>query len=394
MKRNVKILITAALSLCACAALSGCSKTKINLNDYLVTEFAGYDTVGTVTVGLDTITIINDNLEVFGLDEESTAADKQAVFRMMETAIGGKFDKSTELINGETITFEWDELKTEKLEEEYKVSFVCSDVEYVVDGLEEIQEVDPFEKVEVVFEGKAPNGRATLNNNSGDNALTYTLDKSDGLSNGDTVTVTVDYTYGMDDEKYIQLCGKKLLSTETTYTVEGLASYPAAIEEISADMQEKMAKQAEDTIKAHCSGWKEGNSLASLELLGNYYLSVKSGFNSTPGNRIYYVFKVTANMTGLYEEAYANGDDSIHTGTDEYYTYVYFDEIINLPDGTTSVDLSKNQICFNVCNSNYGYANFFGTSHYTFNGYKDLDTMFNDCITANIEKYDYVNTVK
>lgn len=390
MNKTGKIFISAAFTAFMCTALSGCSDTQIDLNNYIVTEFSGYDTYGKVTVGLDTMTIIEDNLQAFGLEEDALEEEKLAVFAQLKNAINGNFDKSKELSNGEIINFEWTSVKTEKLEEKYPVSFKYSDIEYTVEGLAEIELVDPFESIEVIFEGKSPNGTAKVTSDT--SQFSFKLDKNTGLSNGDIVTVTASYG-GLPEGNYISSYGKKLSVTEMSYTVEGLASYPQAIAEISSDMQDKMIRQAEDSIKAHCSGWKEGNSLAALESAGCYYLSLKPGFNKSPANRIYYVFKVTANMTGLLEEAYANGDDSIHTGTDEYYTFVYFDEIVNLPDGTTSVDLGNGRICENSVNSNYGYYNFFGTSHYTFAGYKDLDSMFNDCVTAYIESYNYENTV-
>ncbi len=387
MKRISKILLAVSMTVIFCACLSACGKEKFNITQYIDPTFNGYDGYGTLSLQ-GTYDWIDDVMDWYG--DSITDAQRRSCERELRDVVEFSYEPKENLSNGDTVTVT---AKVGKAADDYAFILDNREITFTVEGLEEIKEIDPFENIEVVFDGKSPNGNAILNNNSGDYSITYKMDKNNGLSNGDTITVTASPAYAKSADDYAKQEGKVLAVTEKTYTVEGLASYPASIDDISEDMKAKMQKQAEDSITAYCSGWVEGNSLANLEFLGNYYLSVKSGFNANPSNRIYYVFKVTANMTGLYEEAYINGDSSIHTGTDEYYTFVFFDEILNLPDGTTSVDLSRNEICGNSVNSVYGYTTFFGTKAYTFNGYKDLDSMFNDCVTKNIEKYDYVNTV-
>ncbi len=218
--------------------------------------------------------------------------------------------------------------------------------------------------------------------------VTYEVEPSKNLSNGDVVTITANIDKSAAEGYAFQLIGE-----EITVTVEGLAAYVESISDIPEDMLNKMKAQADDIIKSNCEGWDNENSLASSEYLGSYCLSVKEGFSANPNNRICLVYKNTANMTGLLESAFANGDDSTYSGAEEYYTYVYFENVIILPDGTPSVDLSAARVCPYECNSDYGYYTWLGTRNYTFNGYKDLDSMFSDCVTKNIEKYNYENTV-
>ena len=386
MKKFKIMLGTAALL--GCALMSSCGKETFNVTETMELSFSGYNGYGVCTLE-NQYEWTEDVIDWYG--DSITEREALSAQRELYEVVEYKINESEGLSNGDTVTVT---VKISKTADDYAFALEGKEMTFTVEGLEEIKEVDPFENVSVVFEGKAPNGTARINNNSEDFTVSYELDKSMGLSNGDTVTITAAPAYGMKEEQYAQQYGKKLSVTEKTFTVDGLSSYPKTIEEISSDVMDKMKKQAEDTITASCSKWQEGNSLAKLEPIGNYYLSVKDGFSANPNNCLYFIFKVTANMTGLYEEAYANGDDSIHTGTEEYFTYVAFNEILNLPDGTTSVDLSRAEMTGNRIDSNYGYYSFFGTSAYTFNGYKDLDSMFNDCITKNIEKYDYINTVK
>lgn len=67
------------------------------------------------------------------------------------------------------------------------------DIEVKAEKLEEAKTFDPFEGIQVTFDGVAPNGYAYVEGNPSASAAQqfgYELDKSEGLSNGDTVTVT------------------------------------------------------------------------------------------------------------------------------------------------------------------------------------------------------------
>ena len=108
--------------------------------------------------------------------------------------------------------------------------------------------------------------------------------------------------------------------------------------------------------------------------------------------KIYYYDKDTYNYIG---SGPANLDPVATqvTGEEVYYTFYRYSDIVIMPDGTCSVDLSSGKITDNRIESDYGYWNWFAV-FYTFDGYKDLDSMFNDCITKKVDKYDYETTVK
>ncbi len=168
--------------------------------------------------------------------------------------------------------------------------------------------------------------------------------------------------------------------------------YRKQLDSIPADMTEKLQQQANDGIQASCASWEEGNSLKEAKLLGYYFLTGKEGFSANPQNELYLVYEVTANMTGLKR----GGDgETMETGEETYYTYYRFSDIMLLADGTCSLDLSAGELCGNRIESDYGYYDFWvGASFYVFQGYKDLDSMFNDCVTKNIQNYNYETTVQ
>lgn len=245
----------------------------------------------------------------------------------------------------------------------------------------EVQEIDPFEELNVTFSGTYPESKIQCSGGSPYVSFTPSMEK--GIKNGDTVTITAELKSSYEN-KY------KLTETQKEYTAEGLCSYAMSIEEIPQDMMDKMAQQSIDSIVANTAKWKEGNVLLSSDFLGYYFLTSKEGYSQKPFNDLYFVYKNTASVTGLKR----GGDGQTEeTGTEEYYTYYHFTDILLMPDGTCSVDLSGGKLTSNIIESDYGYWNLIA-SFYTYDGYKELDSMFNECVVSKIETYNYESTVQ
>ncbi len=250
-----------------------------------------------------------------------------------------------------------------------------------MEGESDIQEIDPFEELNVTFSGTYPDSE--MQYSGGSPYVSFTPSVENGIKNGDTVTITAELKSSYEN-KY------KLTETQKEYTVDGLCSYAMLIEEIPQDMINKMRQQANDGIVADTAKWEEGNSLISSDFLGYYFLTSKEGYFQYPFNDLYFVYKNTASVTGLKR----GGDgETKETGTEEYYTYYHFTDILLMPDGTCSVDLSNGELSSNRIESDYGYRDLFDV-FYTYNGYKELDSMFNDCVAQKIETYNYESTVQ
>ncbi len=387
VKRFIKYLIAGTATLGAGLLLTGCFETKINLNDYLEVEVSGYDTVGTASYSIDYEKMIKDNPKAFGLDKEPKDEDLVAVGLRLMGLVEGDLDKDEGLSNGDKITFTWDEI--DKDDVDYKVKFKSDPYETTVEDLKEAEVYDPFESdITVSFSGVSPNGQIEVKNNS---ELSIDCDKQSGLKNGDVVTVEVISPYGGEVNEYLAEKGKIVKETTKQFTVEGLSSYAAKYDEIPEDMQQKLKKQAEDTFKSQAANWDNENSIKVMEPLGYYFLTGKEGFEVSPNNTLYLVYKITVNMKGF---ASADAEEET-TGEDSYYTYFRYDDIMILEDGTCSVDLSSGYACENTCDSSWGYDSFWvGKQAYEFRGYKDLESMFSDAVTSKIGEYDYDNTVE
>lgn len=378
------------LTLCLCAA--GCGNKKINLNDYVEIEIEGYETGGTADYEIDIDQLIEDNLETFGLDEDSSLMAAASVYDSLSGKLKGDLDKKDQLSNGDTVTFKWKEFNGDSLKKKYSVVFQYSDITVEVAGLDTPEEFNPFDYVQVTYTGMAPNGRIVITQDTSSpvSGILFSADKTDGLRNGDKVVVTAQGTGNLKD-----YCLRKgFLPTEEKkeYVVEGLTAYAMTLDEIPEETKDKMIKQAEDTMSANSVGWNESFSIKQIDLLGYYFLTPKDGFFTWNNNILYCVFKVTTNAGGYLE----NGSkDEKTVGEEVYYTYECYTDIMLMPDGTCSVDLSKGSIPNKSVNSQYGYSSWSYFTHYVYNhAYAELDSMFSDCVASQVESYNYESTVQ
>ena len=268
---------------------------------------------------------------------------------------------------------------------------------------DEIQTIDPFEDLNVTFSGTAPKSKVAI---SGGNSLCkYTADKESGVSNGDTVTVTAEFKSEQSN--------RTLSETTREYTVEGLASYAAKLDDIPAEALDKIRSQSEDiiTVKVSASPMEKVDDIGlesysfeqdSMDFAGYYFLAGKEGFDVSPYNKIYCVYKMRYSVTA-YE--YDNSLEGSKRETEEhitdyqdFYTFCELNDIILLDDGTCSFDLSSMKITSDTVDVNDKFCNYYGYKlngfGYYWNGYSDLDSMFSKCVTEKIDKYDYEMTVE
>ena len=215
---------------------------SIDLQRYVTITAQGYDTLGKLDVSFDTDKLeadygkriadsfkkaMNDHKEsTYGLS--SLAAD---LYSGSETELfvdycaTGSADKTSGLRNGDVIT----QLERERGRSgnAFGVKVKYSDITYTVSGLEKVNTFDAFDGVTVEFNGTAPQGTATVNSlptAEAGGSLHYTLDTTDGLRNGDTVTLTAS-SNREDFSDCIEKYGAIPAETEKTFTVSGLNEY-------------------------------------------------------------------------------------------------------------------------------------------------------------------------
>ena len=214
MAGNAVKIVAGAVALAVAGGIGGffiyrgvkASKHKIiPLSEYVTYSVDGYSDQAEVKYKLDYDKLLNDYPEIEGVSREQ-----------IEGMIGGQWNKTNNISNGDEIVFTWvenDELA--KVEEDNNVEFKMDDIVYKVDGLDDQMVIDPFDYINVIFEGTSPYGTARIEFRTDMphyGELTCKLSKASLLSTGDTVTVTV----SCGDGKYV------LLRDTKDYTVEGL----------------------------------------------------------------------------------------------------------------------------------------------------------------------------
>lgn len=374
-----KKLIPAAAAVTAVMCLTSCGESKIDVINNLTISYTGYSGYGKAEVSFSQPWI----------DKADEKADRAPSRFAYENAVTYTIEPADHLSNGDviTVTAEVDNTDMEK----YHLCLIGGSQTYTVEGLEEPEKFDPFENVSVTFDGIAPNVTASVRNSDCPVYLEFSLDKSKGLSNGDTVKVSVKSPYGDSDvEKYCLEQGYAPSSTEKEFKVEGLSAYAAKLSDIPEDMLDKMNDQVQDVLKSSvASNWAKESKLVSSDLIGYYFLTPKDDAdNYNAHNYLYLVYKNKAHIS--------ENSRKVTVGDVNYYYCAYYQDIMILEDGTCSVKISSAKVPSNTFNKEYTYE-FFGsdsTGYYYFTGYADLDSMFNDCVTTRIANYKYENTVE
>ncbi len=401
-------------------------RVSVKLDDYLKVEFEGYDSLGQAKATFDWESFEKDYAGKIKIDkaalkkylkselDEDLFSDKASSAMVneyleevlesgpapiIEDYISGDFDldKDKNLSNGDEVTVTWDisEDDIEEMESFMKCRFKYSDegMTFPVIGLEQVGTFDPFETVEITYSGIAPNGNASLDYDSGKYGyyLNYNISKSSGLSNGDTVTVTVKMS--SSEESFVEEYGVLPSPTEKTYTVDGLMEYISTAADIPDKLMSDMQSQAEDIINSMAAkNWNDEVSIKSLTYLGNYYLTNKRDDAWSELNRCCLVYKITATMDVIEDET----EKEIAIDQDVYY-YVTFSDLMKEEDGTGAVDISRYSTpssSFKVDTGikvlNTWWDN---TYQYTYYGFETVDKLYNEVVTKNLETYSHEDNV-
>lgn len=369
MKTQKKTIILAGVL--SGLLLTGCGEQEINLEDYLSVTYSGPDGYATAEIDFDYMAF-SDAIAANGTDKDMTLIEIMAAADNVKVSS----DVKEGLSNDDTfvVRFEWnpDEAK------ELGLKYIGKEKKYTVEGLKEAEEIDPFLGLEVVYMGIAPNGEAYISYERTDMPIEYhyEIEPSTGLRNGDTVTMKIS---DEEPEEMAMQNGYILSQTEKQFVAEGLPYHISSIQEIPDDMMEKMQKQTEDVIESSAAAWAEGNKIIGKESVGNYLLTKKEGSKYGDENYLYCIYKVDATIGGTEDFS--------------FYYYVRFRNVMILGDGSCSVDLTDYERPHGsgFLGSVSGEA--FTVGKYWFIGYKELESMFNNCVTQYVADYAYETTV-
>lgn len=229
--------------------------------------------------------------------------------------------------------------------------------------------VDPAPYLSVEFSGMSGEGTASWNFDSEGFAAACgedvkdaaglaacvdgSLDKAEGLSNGDTVT----FQWNCDAETAQQEHNAVLAPENAAFTVEGLDEWVTALDQIGQTDWDALAAAGEEALRQ-----KEGDSILSAECLGGYML-VRQDFSSEMvdvHNMLYAAYKVQAQLP----------DGSTLT----YYAGVGFGDLVLHGDGSVEAT------------GDYGFLAYgnidvkVNGDYYNFTGFETLEDMNTECI--------------
>ena len=413
-KRNKIIGLSFAIAIGICVIIgiiSSVIKPSINLNKYLTITFEGYDTVGKAVVKFDNEQFEKDyekklsaiskkkspRLSKYKSEEVYMDAlfesydTRTASGKFLSNCVSGAIEKTSGLSNGDVVTYTW-ECDDEYALSTYGYKLKYEDVKYTVEGLEEAEAFDPFEGIEIVFSGIAPNGSASIEGEPKANAakdLRFDLDNYDGLSVGDTVMVTASMYYDDPVEYCIENYGMIPSPLTKQYKVEGLDSYVSSNSEISTDSLDEMKQQAEDVFNAHVAdNWGEDETLKSFAYIGNYLLTNKNNddyWNSH--NVLYLVYKAQV------KDEYSNGVERYNETNDIYWYIAYYDLLVNT-DGITTVEISNYRTPGDRFTIDSGINSvWWSTKSWYYYGYQTLDELYQTVVTRNSDTYNHEDSV-
>ena len=374
--------------LIVCIVVGTNNANTLNLNDYLTMETEGYDGYGKAKFNIDwdeiehkygrkikLTSVARRDMEDFEYKELS---ENPIDFVRMKTGVDA--DKISNLSNGDTVTYK---LEFDDYFQKYiNLKIKSKDGTFKVSGLKDIGDFDAFEGVSLKFEGIAPNGYASISvdNDFHMNESDFELDKRDGLSNGDTVTVTISNN---TIEKLAEKNGAVPAENKKTFKVSGLSSYITKINDISSQSLDKMEKQAKDVFDAYVAKvWIDSSFLEGFEYVGHYLLTPKSMNNGNGKNYVYLVYKVNARNT--FENDEGNFDKANH-----HYWYICYENVKQNGDG----EIDVNELKYYTPNNEYivdsGVKSGWSTMKWVYKGYGTLEELYKNVVTANADKYNH-----
>lgn len=251
--------IVALLILVALLAFVLVNRTAtLDLKNYVQVAFDGMNTKGTAQVSVDWSALEQ------GIQDKGRGNFNDVL--LLETSIQADADATEDLSNGDTVTVQigYDESAADRM----KLKLVNTTLNFQVSDLVDGTPADAFADLEMSYEGIAPYGTAVATNNSQDDfvkTISYSIEPSSGLSNGDTVTVTALYNeYNAQDQL------RYLPETTKTYTVEGLDEYVQSYDQLDEDTLDAVTQQSKDVI--------------NTELLSSNYTYAEAAYDSYFGN--------------------------------------------------------------------------------------------------------------
>lgn len=298
----------------------------INMKSYVSVDVLGVDDKGNAQVEVNQESLLKDASRRmwFRKTLPSSDSDAEKAAKEILSAISVRVNPEDHLKVGDSYTITVH--PNNRVLNKYKLSVLSNSFTDTVKKLEKYDEFDAFADVNVSLSGNNGNGIISLSTpKANELGLVYEADKTESLSNGDVVKVTVkpkDYTnFGKYAEKY----GRVPASYQKEFEVSDLGEYVTDVTDIttSALFNQMFDKVKSDYAAGTKKDWTDPTRYLGATYVGSYLLTGKTGTES-PQNYYYLVYKVTV------RDAYT-----------DVYRYARFENISKNADGTLSADINN-----------------------------------------------------
>ncbi len=413
MKKHNPAKVLVSIAAVAVVAAGGWASPNrpptIDVSKYMTLSADGYNTVGKLNIDFDTEKLEKDygkqittrfkkqmkNLkdDTYGLSSLTASLyDGYEADLFAETCATGSADKTKNLSNGDVVTYTWDD-NSDEAEEAFGVKVKYTDITYTVSGLASVNTFDAFDGVDVEFSGISPDGRATVNSlptAAEAQGLYYTLDENSGLSNGDTVTLTV-HSNRDDFSDCIDKYGAMPQVTEKTFTVEGLNEYVTSADTLSDSVLVSLQNQAEDVFKSYAAQrFSNGQTFKGMTYLGNYILTPKNKDSWGDKDRIVLAYQVTVHHD------YTSELNTTYDADDSFFWYITFNNVSkdadgNIASGLNDYDTPTTFVKIDSGVQKYSFSS--STETWEYYGYASLDSLYNAAVNQYVENYNHQDNV-
>lgn len=339
----------------------------INLDKYVTVEESGYDGYGKATVKIDWDAIedkYGDKLSYTkkAKKEYSSVLNYMEPIDLLKLCVSINLDETTGLSNGDDINYTW--TLSENINEYFQYEIKAKNGEYIVKNLEKVGEFDPFENLEVYFEGVSEN--ATIKYEYTGTEFGYydfECSKNYDLSNGDVVIISID---DANTEYYINKFGMIPEKYQMEYEVSGLDEYIGSYSDIDDETIKYIQLESEDMIYSYVANeYSSGSELSDLKYEGYIFACYnESNKDENNNNKLYCI----------YSGCVYNSNDKFEP------TIVYF------PVSYSSILKQKDGIIFNgqgIIGKSY-----FENSSYSTKGYINSMTCYQNIISKYSDSYD------
>lgn len=348
-------------------------KPTVNLNDYLIVTYGGYDGGGVAYTEIDWNSMKEDFENKIsykrGMAQTGGMTPIDIIMEYTNANIEGKNEK---LSNGDKVSYTW-KVDKDAIAKLIKCKIKYSDGSKKVSGLKEMELFDPFKNLKVTFSGVEPNGEADIEYN-GDMLSEYdfTCDKTSGLKNGDKIKISLTEDAGY----YVDQYNKAPSVLEKEYKVKNLGKYLSKIKEVDTDGMNSARAKAQKSISDMVDYWSEDVTLDKVSYAGDYLQVAKDSDDYTKN---YYgvIYQINAHI---------QPDGGQRKDVVSYYS-MKFENVIVGGDGKCEIDLDEYDVPYDDFSVEVTSGDL-SSGSYSFDGYQTLEELKKNYVDEVADEFD------